>query len=172
MNLETILDTLDRCSISSYVYNDPDCKDDFEVQDVIISCATKDCKILGQNHELLIDAILENYEFAKIVVVLSTTDDEWIESFKVNYTEVDEEELEELEELENNIIADTESTEDTNNTDAAKFNRFKIPKPPRTSEASESSQDQPKHKLNLILVSILQHLFSLITEIIGILQQI
>ncbi|AXK90455.1 hypothetical protein CrV_gp043 [Cylindrospermopsis raciborskii virus RM-2018a] len=142
------------------------------MQDVIISCATKDCKILGQNHELLIDAILENYEFAKIVVVLSTTDDEWIESFKVNYTEVDEEELEELQELENNIIVDTESTEDINNTDAAKFNRFKIPKPPRTSEASESSEDQPKHKLNLILVSILQHLFSLITEIIGILQQL
>lgn len=142
------------------------------MQDVIISCATKDCKILGQNHELLIDAILENYEFAKIVVVLSTTDDEWIESFKVNYTEIDEEELKELEELENNIIADTESTEDTNNTDTAKFNRFRIPKPPRTSEASESSEDQPKHKLNLILVSILQHLFSLITEIIGILQQL
>lgn len=174
MNLETILDTLDRCSISSYVYKDPSCEDEFEVQDIIISCSTKDCNILGQNHELLIDAILENYEFAKIVVLLSTTDDEWIQSFKVNYTELDEEELKELEELENNIIT---KTDDTDNTDADKPNRFKIPKPTKLPDKSvesilESIEDQTKSKINLILISILQHLYSLIVQIIAILQKL
>jgi len=104
VNLETILDTLERCNISFCVYKDEEYQDsefgDFEVQDLVISCSTEDCKILAQNHELLIDAVLENYEFVEIIVLLSIKDD-WIESFKINYTETNEEEEEDEESIKN-----------------------------------------------------------------------
>jgi len=146
VNLETILETLERCSISSYNYQD-ESDDDFEVQDVVISCSTEDCKILSQSHELLIDAVLENYEFTKIVVILSTKDQEWIESFRVNYTEIDEDEIAEIGEIEG--IEEPEK---------AKPHRFRTLK-----------KIQSKQKINLLLVCITEHFYSLMANIVKIL---
>ena len=145
VNLETILETLERCSISSYNYQD-ESDDDFEVQDVVISCSTEDCNILAQNHELLIDAVLENYEFVEIIVLLSIKDD-WIESFKINYTETNEEDEENI-----------ENEKDIEKLENLKLHRFKTPK-----------KIQSKQKINLILISIVEHFYSFASSIIKIL---
>ena len=151
-NLETILETLERCNISFYVYKSEEYKDEFEefeVQDLVISCSTEDCNILAQNHELLIDAVLENYEFVEIIVLLSIKDD-WIESFKINYTETDEEDEEDKESIKNE--------KDIKKLENFKLHRFKTPK-----------KIQSKQKINLILISIVEHFYSFASSIIKIL---
>lgn len=148
-NLETILETLERCNISFYVYKSEEYKnefEEFEVQDLIISCSTEDCNILAQDHELLIDAVLENYEFVEIIVLLSIKDD-WIESFKINYTETNEEDEENI-----------ENEKDIEKLENLKLHRFKTPK-----------KIQSKQKINLILISIVEHFYSFASSIIKIL---
>lgn len=139
------METLERCSISSYNYQD-ESDNDFEVQDVVISCSTEDCKILSQSHELLIDAVLENYEFTNIVVLLSTKDEEWIQSFKVNYTEIDEDEIGQMEEVEEEEL------------EKAKPHRFRTLK-----------KIQFRQKINLALICIVEHFYGCITDIVKIL---
>lgn len=143
---------MERCNITSYAYDD----NDFEVQDVVISCSTEDCKTLSQSHELLIDVILENYEFTKIIVILSTQHEEWIESFRVNYTEIDEDESleEEIDAAEKQVneIMDSVFGQDS------KPNRFRTPR-----------KLQTKQKINLILISVAQHFYSLLTNLLKIL---
>lgn len=78
---------------------------------------------------------------------MSTKDQEWIESFRVNYTEIDEEEIAEIGEIEG--IEEPEK---------AKPHRFRTLK-----------KIQSKQKINLILISIVEHFYSFASSIIKIL---
>lgn len=169
VNLETILDTLERCNISFCVYKDEEYEDsefgDFEVQDLVISCSTEDCKVLAQNHELLIDAVLENYEFAKIVILLSTKDD-WIESFRINYTELDEDEIQELEDLERSIAIETDGINIKSN---PKFDSQDYEKNTSSNRFRTLKKVKSKQKINLIIIAFLENLYKFITDIYNIL---
>lgn len=169
VNLETILDTLERCNISFCVYKDEEYEDsefgDFEVQDLVISCSTEDCKVLAQNHELLIDTVLENYEFAKIVILLSTKDD-WIESFKINYTELDEDEIQELEDLERSIAIETDGINIKSN---PKFDSQDHEKNTSSNRFRTLKKVKSKQKINLIIIAFLENLYKFITDIYNIL---
>lgn len=95
----------------------------------------------------MIDAVLENYEFVELIILLSIKDD-WIESFKIDYTETD---------IENE--QDTENEQDIENEQGKiKSDRFKTFK-----------KKQSKQKINLILISIVEHFYSLASNIIEIL---
>lgn len=135
-------------------------EDNFEFQDIVISCSTEDCKTLSQSHELLIDVILENYEFAKIIVVLSTEHEEWIESFKVNYTEMSKEELE-AEEADLGSVRQSEELEEEDIPEP-KPNRFRTPKKPQSKQ----------NKINFVLITVAEHFYSLLASLLKILYEL
>lgn len=78
---------------------------------------------------------------------MSTKDQEWIESFRVNYTEIDEEEIGEIGEI--------EGAEESRK---AKPHRFRTLK-----------KIQSKQKINLVLICIVEHFYSLVANIVKIL---
>ena len=73
--------------------------------------------------------------------------DDWIESFKINYTETNEEDEENI-----------ENEKDIEKPENPKLHRFKTPK-----------KIQSKQKINLILISIVEHFYSFASSIIKIL---
>jgi len=128
---------MEQCSLSFYDYEE----NDYQLQDILISCCTEDCKKLTDNYELLFEIILENYEFVKTVKILSTEHEDWFITFEVNILENGQEIVEEIE-----------------NTKEIKENIFK-----------KRKKIERKSKINLIWIAIAEHFYSIITTILDIL---
>lgn len=108
---------------------------------------------------------MENYEFAKIVILLSTKDD-WIESFRINYTELDEDEIQELEDLERSIAIETDGINIKSN---PKFDSQDYEKNTSSNRFRTLKKVKSKQKINLIIIAFLENLYKFITDIYNIL---